>query len=166
MNTKHILPVTRHLLQLIGGFLIAAGLMSESESAVLVDRGTELIGALLSVGTLVWMLIERRRKPIPPAVMVFVLAALSIGLGGCARFTTKQTDLSYDDQGNPTRSVTTKATAWTLIEGKSALASFKATQTDKSQSASVGSLNQESSALSTNTVASLNALLQIVQALK
>jgi hypothetical protein len=37
------------------------------------------------------------------------------------------------------------ATATTLFESKSALANFKATQTDKTQSASVGSLEQQAS---------------------
>lgn len=63
---------------------------------------------------------------------------------GCATFTTSQTDTSYDsDTGKPTRSVATKATARTFFEAKSSLASFKASQTDKTQSATVGGLSQE-----------------------
>ena len=75
----------------------------------------------------------------------FAVFSIVCSLGcGCARFSTTQTDLSYD-KGQPQRSVTTKATAWTLGTSKSALANFKASQTDKTQSANVGSLTQESS---------------------
>lgn len=72
-------------------------------------------------------------------------------LTGCARFSTTQTDKSYiDAQGNEIREITTKATSTTFFESHSALANFKALQTDKSQQASVGSLNQ--SATATNLV--------------
>lgn len=75
-------------------------------------------------------------------------------VGGCARFSTIQTDMSYDDQGKPQRQVTTKATAYTLWSSKSALASWKATQTDSSQGATVGNLTQQSlSPIDTNFVA-------------
>ena len=68
-----------------------------------------------------------------------VLVCLIPVLVGCARFVTIQTDVS------PERTVTTKASAWTFGTSKSALANFKASQTDKTQGASVGSLAQESS---------------------
>jgi len=64
---------------------------------------------------------------------------------GCARFTTQQTDVSYE-LGQKTREVTTKASALTFIEAKSSLANFKASQTDKTQGATVGSLNQAADA--------------------
>ncbi len=83
--------------------------------------------------------------PIAPVI----LAAGLLALTGCARFTTTQTDMSYED-GQPARQITTKATAWTFGTAKSSLAQFKATQTDKTQGASVGALAQESSA--TNAV--------------
>ena len=73
-----------------------------------------------------------------------IALATLIALTGCARFKTIQTDTSYE-QGKPVRSITTKATSTTFFDSKSALASFKASQTDKTQSASVGSLNQETS---------------------
>lgn len=66
------------------------------------------------------------------------LTLLALTFVGCARFTTTQTDVS------PERTVTTKATAWTFGTSKSALANFKASQTDKTQGASVGGLHQES----------------------
>ena len=83
---------------------------------------------------------------------------------GCARFTTTQTDASYSDEGKPLRTITTKATSSTLWDSKSALASFKATQTDKTQSATVGSLNQESSG--TNTAATVRAIADLLNAIK
>jgi hypothetical protein len=60
----------------------------------------------------------------------------------CARFSTVQTDISFE-QGKPSRQITTRAAATTLLAGKSALANWKASQTDKSQGASVGSLTQD-----------------------
>ena len=86
-----------------------------------------------------------------------------MGLTGCAHFTTTQTDVSYEE-GKIVRSITTKATAITFVEAESQLANFKASQTDKTQSATVGSLNQ--SATSTNTLDSLTKLLQAAGALK
>lgn len=66
-------------------------------------------------------------------------------LTGCSTFSTKQTDItSYDNTGKPTRTITTTATAKTLFSSKSELTKFKATNTDKTQSTSVGSLAQES----------------------
>lgn len=75
--------------------------------------------------------------------------ALAVLATGCANFATTQTDESYE-KGQLVRRITTKASATTVIESKSALANFKASQTDKTQTASVGSLSQESNA--TNTV--------------
>lgn len=80
-------------------------------------------------------------------ILLFCIGAPAIA--GCARFTTTQTDVSYEN-GKPTRTVTTRAQATTLFEAKSALANFKASQTDKTQSASVGALNQESTGSFTN----------------
>jgi len=72
------------------------------------------------------------------SVLVFSVCLFS----GCAHFSTTQTDISYEN-GQPTRQITTRAQANTFFDSKSALAQFKATQTDKTQSASVGSLTQE-----------------------
>lgn len=66
-------------------------------------------------------------------------------LTGCAQFSTTQTDVSYE-KGQKTREITTRASTITFIANKSELAKFKATQTDKTQSASVGALNQEMNA--------------------
>ena len=50
--------------------------------------------------------------------------------------------MSYE-KGQPVRQITTKATSTTFFSAKSDLAKFKASQTDKTQSATVGSLGQE-----------------------
>ena len=63
---------------------------------------------------------------------------------GCARFSTTQTDVRYDDNGKPLTSITTKATAYTLIQSKSSLTNWKAVQTEGEQGAEVGGLSQES----------------------
>jgi len=89
-----------------------------------------------------------------------ILLATTAGVllaAGCARFSTTQKDKSYDDQGNPTREISTVAKASTFFAGKSALASWKASQTDKTQGASVGNL-----ALESNAGTNLNSLVESV----
>ena len=71
---------------------------------------------------------------------IVTLLALSTG---CARFSTTQTDIRYDDQGKPATAITTKAAASTFFAGKSTLANWKATQEAESQSAEVGQLDSE-----------------------
>lgn len=93
---------------------------------------------------------------------ILLLAVVAL-LSGCAQFTTTQTDISYE-KGQPLREVKTKATATTLWESKSALANFKASQTDKTQSATVGSLNQESGG--TNTAATVQAVTELLRTIK
>lgn len=97
---------------------------------------------------------------------ILAVALASLCLQGCASFSTVQTDISTtkDKDGNPTtRTITTKAKASTFFESKSTLATWKATQTDKSQGATVGGLEQASTG--TNTVALLKALADLVGAL-
>lgn len=72
-------------------------------------------------------------------------------MAGCARFSTEQTDVSQSG-----RQITTKITSYTFLAGKSQLGKFKATQTDKSQGASVGSLDQEAGG--TNLTALVEAI--------
>lgn len=75
------------------------------------------------------------------------LIILLLFLTSCARFSTTQTDRSYTDaKGNEIREITTKATSTTFFESRSSLANFKATQTDHTQTAIVGSLNQDANA--------------------
>jgi len=80
--------------------------------------------------------------------LILAIAAL----GGCARFSTTQKDV----RDGTTTTITTKATSWTFFDSKSALAKWKATQTEKSQGAEVGGLNQESSG--TNAVDLIRAI--------
>lgn len=82
---------------------------------------------------------------------LLALGALLL-MAGCANFSTTQTDTSYNEQGQLQRKITTQASASTLFDARSELAKFKATQTDKTQSASVGSLNQESSSTNMNLI--------------
>jgi hypothetical protein len=88
-----------------------------------------------------------------------LLLLLVLSSAGCSRFKTTQTDLSYDPATGQRREIKTTATAGTFIAGKSALANWKASQTDKTQGASVGSLSQESDATE-----SLKALAEILKA--
>lgn len=68
---------------------------------------------------------------------------------GCASFSTTQTDERTNETTGEKTTVTTRAKSRTFFDSKSKLADFKATQTEKSQSASVGSLSQESSGSNT-----------------
>ena len=77
-------------------------------------------------------------------------------LCSCARFHTTQTDVSYE-KGQPQRQITTKASSTTFFAANSKLAQWKASQTDKTQSANVGNLSQEANA-STN----LNSIVEAV----
>jgi hypothetical protein len=73
-------------------------------------------------------------------------------LCSCATYTTKQTDESkLDKQGFETRTITTTVKARTFFEARSTLANSATIQTDKSQSAKLGSLSQDATA--TNAVA-------------
>lgn len=82
-------------------------------------------------------------------------SSLLLLLSGCARFSTTQTDLSYDaSTGKPIRSVTTRASAHTFFSARSQLTNWKASQTDKTQGANVGSLNQESSGTNVTDIVS------------
>lgn len=76
----------------------------------------------------------------------YALLFAMLGLTGCARFSTNQKDLSYDPKTGERREITTRATASTFFAAKSSLATWKATQSDKSQGASVGNLSQEANA--------------------
>lgn len=94
-----------------------------------------------------------------------ILLILPLLAFGCARFSTTQTDYSYDTKGTPSRKITTKASATTFFDATSALAKFKASQTDKNQTATVGGLDQ--SVTSTNLSGIFEAVGRgVVQGLK
>lgn len=86
---------------------------------------------------------------------------LLASLMGCAHFSTKQTDISYEkgNTNNPTRAITTRVAAFTFLSAKSELSKFKASQTDKTQTASVGTLNQTTPE-STNAYAVVTAIVE------
>lgn len=90
--------------------------------------------------------------------IISICAALA--LCGCARFTTKQTEVRNDTE----TTITTKATAWTFFDSKSQLSNFEAKQSAATQSAKVGSLTQESQG--TNAAATVNALAELLKAIK
>lgn len=69
------------------------------------------------------------------------LLMVVLGLSGCARFSTTQTE----QRSGETTTITTKAQAWTFLQAKSSLANWKAQQSEGDQGAEVGSLTQESS---------------------
>lgn len=94
--------------------------------------------------------------------LLIVLSLVS--LCGCAHFSTSQTDTTTDPKTGVVASRTTKAYATTFFDAKSDLARFRASQSDKTQSASVGGLNQEAS--STNVVSGLTKVVEIINALK
>ena len=75
-------------------------------------------------------------------------AVTALWAGACARFTTVQTDERLNPKTGEKTTITTGATATTFVAGKSALANWKASQTEKTQGAAVGSLAQESDATS------------------
>lgn len=79
-------------------------------------------------------------------------------LAGCSTYTTTQRDIS------PDRTIETRVRVSTFWDSKSNLTKSEARQTDKSQSATLGSLAQESS--STNTLGQLKAVIQILELLR
>lgn len=97
--------------------------------------------------------------------LVLLTCLLSLNFfTGCARFSTKQVDLRTDAQSGETTKITTKASAFTFFDAKSKLANFKANQTDKTQGASVGALEQD--ATSANALEALKAIESIAKSIK
>lgn len=157
-NTNAIAgSLTRHTLT-AGG---VAGLVSAQDDLL------RLLSLIITTIGLVWSIYEKIRRPQAPppggngAATLLLLAGSALAWTGCAHFTTTQTDTSYE-QGKPSRTITTRAKATTFFDSKSALSSFRASQTDKTQSATVGSLTQESSG--TNVVNMFEAVARGVAA--
>jgi len=77
-------------------------------------------------------------------------------LCGCAHYSTHQTDTSYGTNGQPSRQISTKVSVTTFFDSQSEIVKSRVTQTDKTQSSSVGALNQEASG--TNVIGLINAV--------
>jgi len=88
-----------------------------------------------------------------------LLVLCLLALASCAQFSTKQSDISYGTNGLPIRAITTEVKVTDFADSNSSLTKSKALNTDKSQSAELGNLNQ--SATSSNVVAALALAAQI-----
>jgi hypothetical protein len=158
-----LLGIVRHILTLLGGALMAKGYGDQADIEMLVGGLVAVIGAT-------WSIYEKRSQARPgtgitPGTMgLIILCAGAILMSGCARFTTRQSDQSYDPEtGLPIREVSTRASATTFFDSTSSLTSFRASQTDKTQSAQVGDLKQQASG--TNVVQAVGDLRRIVELL-
>jgi hypothetical protein len=104
------------------------------------------------------------RKQNKSLILVVLAAVLAWIVAGCASYRTIQEDTSYDEAGNPIRKITTTVKVGTFCDSNSALATSKATNTDKSQSSELGGLSQSTSA--SNIVLVLQAIQGIVSSVK
>ena len=95
---------------------------------------------------------------------VVIAAVLVWTVAGCASYKTVQEDTSYDELGQAIRKITTTVKVGTFCDSNSALATSKATNTDKSQTSELGGLSQSSSA--SNVVLVLQAIQGIVSNVK
>jgi len=88
------------------------------------------------------------------------LLAMVCLLSGCAQMRGKQTDISYSEDGTR-REITTSINASAWFSSSQVIEKLKATQTDKTQSFGT-SVSQQGA---TNTLATLKAVVQILEAL-
>lgn len=94
--------------------------------------------------------------------LCFLIAVMCTG---CASNVSRQRDISYSEStGKPVRVIDTKISARTLVEAKSELANFKASNTDKTQSLSIGRIANEAN--STNTTSGLRELVELLKLLR
>ena len=96
---------------------------------------------------------------------IATVATLALLSTGCVRFSTTQKDIRYDETGKPSTAVTTKASAYSLFQGRQALASWKAQQSEGEQGAEVGGMDQETDA-SKDMTAIISALSDLAKAIK
>lgn len=172
-DTALLTKLIRQGLLVFGGSLLANGSLKSSD----VDSLAGALSVLLSVGWMLWTHSKEGRKQKAESggnsaklLLMAILTSLALPaiavlllMTGCARFSTTQTDVSVDLGGtNTTRTVTTKASAYTLFSAKSSLATWKANQTDKTQGASVGGLEQQGG---TNAAATIQAIANLLSAL-
>ncbi len=97
---------------------------------------------------------------IPATLALTVGVASSLVFSGCASFKTIQTE-SVGKDGS--KLVVTRVAARTLFDAKSDLAKFKAFQSDKTQSATVGALGQETTG--TNAILMMDRFVELAKAL-
>ena len=90
-----------------------------------------------------------------------IALAAALTLTSCARFSTHQVENRFEN-GKVAGSISTKVSSYTLFSSKSQLANFKASQTEKTQGASVGNLAQQGA---TNTVGLINELAELMREL-
>lgn len=94
-----------------------------------------------------------------------IILALTFLCAGCAGFKTVQKDISSTtEDGIETRTITTTVSAYTFCSSNSKLTQSKAMQTDKTQGASLGSLEQSSTG--TNIVNVIEAMTGLANAIK
>jgi hypothetical protein len=82
MNTATMLPIIRHVLQIIAGILIAKGWLSDKEAADLTSAVLDLAGPAIGLGTIAWMVWDKKSKPTPTAPALIAAGLLGIALGG------------------------------------------------------------------------------------
>lgn len=95
----------------------------------------------------------------PRLSLPLLASLLLVPTSGCARFSTYQADNRYE-AGKLAGKIETKATSFTLFSSKSRLTQFHASQTEKTQSAKVGTLDQQGA---TNTVALVGELTNLLR---
>jgi hypothetical protein len=101
------------------------------------------------------------RKAVIVFLTVVILASLAVVICGCSSFKTIQNETRNETEGIV--QITTTVKAHTFFDSKSGLSNFKASQSEKTQGASVGSLVQESDG--TNAVKALEQLNLLLQRL-
>lgn len=77
---------------------------------------------------------------------------VALAMTGCSAFKTIQEDTRRNEKTGETTTVKTTVSATTFFDSRSALTAFKATQTDKSQGAAVGSLTQDAASTNVNRI--------------
>ena len=60
MKPSEYLPLVRHVLQFIGGILVAKGLVDNDTANELVTSGSVLVGSAISIATVLWYKFERK----------------------------------------------------------------------------------------------------------
>ena len=87
-----------------------------------------------------------------------------VTLCGCVRFSVTQTDKSsLDENQEEVRTIETRITGSAWFSSAQSLAKLKVSQTDKSQTTGLDSIGQHGS---TNTVAALDALARLADAVR